>query len=103
MTVYLLHIDPPLRHSKHYIGYARDEKQFGERVKRHKAGTGGALPREAIKAGSMIEVAHVWDGAPREFKRYVKRYGGATRYCPLCAKNTRPIPRVENCSVEESE
>ena len=95
MAVYLLHIDPPLRHSKHYIGYAAD-KNLEERIARHQNGTGGVLPREAVKRGSTITLAHVWKKQSSAFERYLKRYGGASRYCPLCAINTRPIPKISS-------
>lgn len=98
MAVYLLHIDPPLRHSRHYIGFAYDGN-LEERLKRHKLGTGGTLPKHAIAAGSTITVAHVWPGASREFERYVKRHGGATRWCPLCKVLTRKMPQPERMPI----
>ena len=93
MAVYLLHIDPPLRHSRHYIGYARRD-QLEERIKRHCAGTGGVLPREAVKRGSTITVARVWLNAPQAFERYVKKHGGASRWCPLCGLKNRKRPSL---------
>ena len=94
MTVYLLHLEPPLRHSRHYVGYARDERQLEERLKRHRAGTGGALLRPAVARGSTISLAHVWPDAPQEFERYVKSHGGAGRWCPLCGTGIKGIPSI---------
>ena len=102
MAVYLLHLEPPLRHSQHYIGYARDERQLKERVRRHQNGTGGVLPKYAILNGSRVELAHVWPETPKEFEKYLKTYGGATRYCPICKVNSRPIPLVKNMKLQES-
>lgn len=92
MAVYLLHIDPPLRHSKHYVGYTSKVENVEERVRRHQNGTGGALPREAVKQGSTITLVHVWPTANRKFERYVKRHGGATRWCPRCGVMSRRMP-----------
>ncbi len=94
MAVYLLHIDPPLRHSRHYVGTSRPDQLYG-RILRHKAGTGGVLPREAVRRGSIISVALVWPLGDRAHERYVKRHGGASRYCPLCGVNTRAVPRYQ--------
>lgn len=94
MTVYLIHIDPPLKHSAHYVGFTR-HNDVAERMERHNAGTGGVLPREAVKNGSKLVLAYTWQGAPREFERYVKQHGGATRWCPVCGLNTRKIPNME--------
>ena len=49
----------------------------------------------AVKNGSTILLAHVWPDAPREFEKYVKSYGGAVRYCPICNINDKLIPTVE--------
>lgn len=94
MAVYLLHIDPPLRHSGHYVGYAADDK-LAERIRRHQNGTGGALPREAVRHGSTITLAHVWPNATQKFERYVKRHGGAGRWCPMCGANVRKMPSID--------
>lgn len=99
MTVYLLHIDPPLRHSKHYVGYCRSTKELFERLGRHRNGTGGVLPREAVKKGSKLSLSIVWPEASKEFEKYVKQHGGATRYCPMCGLHTRAMPKEEKaCS-----
>lgn len=100
MAVYLLHLDPPLRHCRHYIGYARTGTNLDERLIRHQKGTGGVLPREAGKQGSIISLVYVWLTAGKEFERRLKRNGGAVRWCPVCAVNKRRLPQPKDGELD---
>lgn len=92
MAVYLLHLDPPVGHSRHYIGYS-DDRLIHKRLADHRAGRGGALPREALRRGSALVLVYVWWGADRAFERRLKRQGGAVRWCPACGVGARPVPQ----------
>ena len=52
MSVYLLHIDPPYKHAKHYIGWSKDYRP-NERINQHLLDTAKANPliKAAIAAG----------------------------------------------------
>jgi predicted GIY-YIG superfamily endonuclease len=47
-TVYLLHFDRPLKHAKHYLGYAND---LQARLEQHRSGNGARLIQVVQEAG----------------------------------------------------
>jgi hypothetical protein len=79
-TVYLLHLDPPFGHAKHYTGWASD--LYG-RLAHHGTTTGANLLLHAAKAGGSWTLARTWPG-DRYLERRLKRSGGAARRCPIC-------------------
>lgn len=94
--LYLLHLDPPLAHAAHYLGYADD---IGRRVEQHQVGKSGAkLIGAAVAAGSKLHLVRYWPGATREDERKMKSlqvgkdfkprgsqsYGSRGRLCPYC-------------------
>jgi hypothetical protein len=79
-TVYLLHLDPPFGHAKHYTGWAND--LYG-RLAHHGTTTGANLLLHAAKAGGSWTLARTWAG-DRHLERRLKRSGGAARRCPIC-------------------
>lgn len=81
-TVYLLHLDPPYKHARHYTGWA-SAGNLGYRLAHHAAGTGANLLRYAAKDGGTWRVARTWPGG-RNLERRIKRRGGAARVCPVC-------------------
>jgi predicted GIY-YIG superfamily endonuclease len=86
-TVYLLHFDRPYRHAKHYTGWAVD---LAARLARHERGDGARLLAVVHAAGIGWQLARTWPGG-RTRERQIKRQGGASRYCPLCGVNPRPV------------
>lgn len=85
MTVYLLHITPPFKHARHYIGFTTDD-DAKRRTGEHKRGTkkGSPLIRAALAAGCVIKVTKVWPGADRDFERKLKNRKNASKFCPCC-------------------
>lgn len=79
-VVYLLHLDPPYKHARHYLGWTQD---LAQRLERHRAGTGARLIEVATQAGSAFRLARTWEGT-RTRERQIKRQGGASRCCPIC-------------------
>lgn len=92
MTVYLIHINPPFKHARHYIGWTSGVDTVRERYKSHLFGTGSALLRAASSAGCALVIAHVWDSGDRRFERYLKDRKDAPRWCPRCKGKRGPIP-----------
>lgn len=90
MPVYILHIEPPYRHARHYIGYTT--RGVRDRVAEHIAGRGSPLVRAALDAGHEITVAHVWRCGTRLFERHLKNLKSTNRWCRLCAEHERPTP-----------
>ena len=81
MTVYLLHFDRPLKHARHYLGYAED---LGARLERHRAGNGARLMEVIATAGITWRLARTWEGG-RKLERQLKRRKEAPALCPICA------------------
>lgn len=86
-TVYLLHFDPPYKHSGHYYGWTTD---LNATVKRHYAGTSGAkMVTAAVRAGSKIIVARRWKDVPYAFVKKMRAGKNAIRRCPRCRAEGR--------------
>jgi predicted GIY-YIG superfamily endonuclease len=78
--IYLLHLDRPLGHARHYVGYAAD---VGKRLEEHRAGRGARMLAVAAERGIGFELVRVWPGG-REEERRLKRQHNAPRYCYVC-------------------
>lgn len=81
--LYLLHFDPPFKHARHYLGWARS---IDRRVRCHLTGGQRSSPlvRAALAAGCVVTVARTWPDADRNTERRLKRQGGLSRHCPTC-------------------
>lgn len=97
MSVYLLHLDPPYRHARHYVGFATC---VARRVAHHRAGTGARFTQVVVEAGHAILLARVWRGRSRRFERALKNreYGSLDALCPRCqgrpnARGLKLVPR----------
>jgi predicted GIY-YIG superfamily endonuclease len=88
-TVYLLHLDRPYGHARHYCGWTTD---LDARLAAHTAGTGARLLAVAADAGIGWRLARTWPGVDRRRERQLKNQGGAARRCPLCGITPRPAP-----------
>jgi hypothetical protein len=78
-TVYLLHLDEPFGHAKHYTGWASD---LHGRLAHHGGPSGANLLWHVAKAGGTWTLARTWAG-DRNLERRLKAHG-ATRRCPIC-------------------
>lgn len=99
MAVYLLHFDRPLKHAKHYVGYADDAK-LHERIDAHYNATPGdghhhRLMQVLRAEGISFTLARVWHGADRRKERALKQRGKA-RACPMCSPGIRAAGVVGN-------
>lgn len=83
--VYLLHFNPPYKHAKHYIGFAKDSAI--ERIKMHRRGVGARLTQVAVENGITLEIAKIWKRKGRKFERELKNKKCAGRFCPMCKEN----------------
>jgi hypothetical protein len=84
-VIYILHIDPPLAHARHYVGWTKDE-DVTRRVRQHLTQSGSRpskLVGAALAAGRAVTLAGVLEG-DRNFERRLKNRGSACKYCPLC-------------------
>jgi hypothetical protein len=84
-VIYILHIDPPLGHARHYVGWTKDA-DVTRRVREHLEQTGrrpSRLVRAALAAGRTVTLAGTLEGDVA-FERRLKARGSAASYCPLC-------------------
>jgi predicted GIY-YIG superfamily endonuclease len=88
-TIYLLHLDRPYQHARHYTGWTTNLKS---RLAEHTAGRGARLLAVTTQAGIGWQLARTWPGS-RNRERQLKRQGGAARRCPLCGIHPRPDGR----------
>ncbi len=92
-AVYVLHLHPPFKHARHYIGFT-DGEDVGARIAEHEQGRGSRLIRAATRAGCRAELAHVFVGADRHFERRLKRRKDVCTWCRICGSGQRPTPSI---------
>jgi hypothetical protein len=80
-TVYLLCLDAPFGHARHYLGWA-GPGHLVARLAHHRAGTGANLLRHVGAAGITWELVRTWPG-DRTVERRLKSCGHRRR-CPRC-------------------
>ena len=80
-TIYLLHLDTPLRHAKHYLGLADD---LAARLERHSMGQGARMLAVCRERSITWRCVRTWTG-DRTFERWLKRKKAAPTLCPVCA------------------
>ena len=78
--VYLIHLDTPLKHAKHYLGFS---EAVQERLQQHRSGRGSAFMRAIAKERTGWHISRMWDG-DRELERMLKDQHNAARLCPTC-------------------
>ncbi len=79
-TIYLLHLDTPLRHARHYVGLADD---LDARLERHASGNGARMLAVCRERGITWQLARTWQGN-RGFERWLKNKKNSTWFCPVC-------------------
>jgi predicted GIY-YIG superfamily endonuclease len=100
--VYLLHLDPPYKHARHYVGWTG--RPLDERLAEHQTGKrrpeghGAALLAAQIARGGTWIVARTWAFTgrnarirARERERRIK-HKSATRFCPICQQKAKVPP-----------
>lgn len=81
ITVYLIHLETKVAHSRHYIGQTRYLKR---RIAHHRNGSGARFLAEAVRRGISFDVVRVWKNADGSFERKLKNRKNARRLCPTC-------------------
>lgn len=98
--VYILHLDTPLFHARHYTGYSTNQRTLKERIQLHKAGRADChFTRALHQLGISMTLARVFKGTKkynREFERSLKNTKAIPRYCPICAGRERPYHPKKN-------
>lgn len=83
MSVYILHLSPPLRHARHYIGFS---DQVKKRFAHHLAGTGSRFTQVCREMGITLTLARVIPKATRTDERRMKNDSRMRlrEKCPVC-------------------
>jgi predicted GIY-YIG superfamily endonuclease len=89
-TVYLLHLDPPVKHARHYVGYTA--KGVEQRLEAHRAGRGARLLEVVKEAGGTFRLTRTWPGS-RALERAIKDRKNAPKLCPECTPQPLPVTR----------
>lgn len=79
-TVYILHFDQPVRHARHYRGWASN---LEARLGHHADGTGAKLTALAVSLGIGWTLALAIPG-DKNLERMMHNVGGAAKICPVC-------------------
>jgi hypothetical protein len=82
-TVYLEHLDQPLCHARHYLGWTAEETPDA-RHRQHVRGVGARMLQVANERGITYGVARTWPGA-RDLERRLKGQHNSPRLCPICS------------------
>jgi predicted GIY-YIG superfamily endonuclease len=85
-TVYLLHLDPPLKHARHYTGWTSD---LDARMEAHRSGRGARLMEVVKEAGGSFRLVRTWPGG-RALERAIKLRKEAPKLCPECTPQPKP-------------
>jgi predicted GIY-YIG superfamily endonuclease len=82
--VYLVHLERPLAHARHYIGFVETPDRLDTRIEYHRQGRGSKFLRAVAEAGIDFAVARTWRDGDRRLERRLKNRKEAPRLCPLC-------------------
>jgi hypothetical protein len=82
-TTYLLHVDPPYRHARHYLGFAESD-HLADRLAQHGTSEGARLLAVAKAAGSSWRLVRTWPDSTRALERQIKNTRHVPYYCPEC-------------------
>jgi hypothetical protein len=86
-TLYLLHIEPPYKHARHYLGIALDDN-VSRRLHEHLVGRGSPLLEAAVAAGCVLHLVATFTG-DKVLERRLKRNAHSPAWCPMC--QTPPV------------
>lgn len=85
-SVYLIHLEKPFKHAKHYIGYTALES-VEDRVKRHKNNSGSHFLSVCNYECIDYKVVRTWNRMTikdaKELERRIKKHS-STPLCPIC-------------------
>jgi hypothetical protein len=94
-TVYLLHLDPPVKHARHYTGWTSN---LDGRLEAHRAGRGARLLEVVKEAGGTFRLVRTWPGS-RVLERAIKDMRAAPKLCPECSPRPLPLTRGHAAGV----
>jgi predicted GIY-YIG superfamily endonuclease len=94
-TVYLIHLDVPYKHARHYTGWTAD---LDARLQAHRDGRGARLMEVINDAEISWRLARTWPGG-RERERAIKNRHEAPRLCPFCSPDPYPVSTGRSAAI----
>lgn len=102
--IYLLHFDPPIGRTSHYLGCCKEDR-LQARLREHALGEGARLIAYAVKHGRRLWLARTFPGAGFEMEAVLKRHGRFRLMCPLCcpmfSRLKLPIYEIDTARPEQ--
>jgi predicted GIY-YIG superfamily endonuclease len=91
--VYLIHLEKPLAHARHYIGFTpgSGKRVLNKRMTKHKNGTGSKFLAAVNRAGIDWHVARTWEEGDRTFERQLKNRKKSSCLCPECIAGKKTV------------
>ena len=84
--VYILHLNSPLAHARHYVSWTKDSSTLETRLAHHAAGHGARFTQVCVERGITWQLACVLPGDKTD-ERALKNKKHTSRYCPICKEN----------------
>ena len=84
-SIYLICLDEPYKHVKHYIGFSTNG--VTNRLNAHRKGHGSKLLRHVNNHHISYRITRVWSNVTRHDERKLKKQRNAKRFCPRCNPN----------------
>ena len=94
-TVYLIHLDVPYKHARHYTGWTAD---LDARLQAHRHGRGARLMEVITAAAITWQLARTWPGG-RDRERAIKNRHEAPRLCPICTPDPYPVTTGRSAAI----
>lgn len=88
-VVYILHLDTPLHHAKHYVGFSQNGRTLIQRIAHHRNGTGAKFTKALREKGIGFQHVRTFHNVDRNFERKLKNTHNVSIYCPICSKQPR--------------
>ena len=90
--VYILHLNRPHHHAKHYVGFTMNTVEG--RLNHHRRGIGSKFLKAVMGTGNNFELVRIFENADRHFERWVKDQKQTEGFCPVCAERRQVTLRT---------
>lgn len=91
IVVYVLHVEPPCGHGRHYIGSVAAHR-VRRRLQAHANGYGANFTRAAVRAGARLYLVRLFEAESRWLETMLLRQGDPAGECCLCEISLAPPP-----------
>lgn len=81
--IYLIHLDKPLAHARHYIGMVASNEHLERRLREHRTGRGAKILDACNRQGISYRVVRTMNGG-RPMERRLKSRKNGPKLCPVC-------------------